>query len=284
MQAVLGGVASGVGQRDRVRDRVAIDVHAARGLGVAAQVLERQALDDVGGRAEAAPDDGGLLPHRRVVDDDLHQEAVDLGLGQRIGALGLDRVLGREHDERLRHRIGGAADRDLVLLHDLQQRRLHLGRRAVDLVGEQEVVKDRPELGVEAPGVRPPDPRADQVRGHEIRGELDAPVGPGQRSRQRLDGQRLGQAGHALEQHVAAGQQADEHALEHRVLSDDHPFDLVQHPLQRVAGLPLAADDVCGVVSCRSPCWGQMRRPKKASESPPAAATSDQRAAGEDAC
>ena len=43
---------------------------------------------------------------------------------------------------------------------------------------------------------------------------------------QGLDGQRLGQAGHALEQDVAAGQQADEQALEHRVLADDHPLDL----------------------------------------------------------
>ena len=49
---------------------------------------------------------------------------------------------------------------------------------------------------------------------------------------ERLDRQRLGQAGHALEQHVAAGEQADEHPLEHRVLADDHPLDLVERLLQ----------------------------------------------------
>ena len=45
---------------------------------------------------------------------------------------------------------------------------------------------------------------------------------------QRPDGQRLGQAGHALEQHVAAGEQADQQPLEHRVLADDDALDLVQ--------------------------------------------------------
>ena len=43
-----------------------------------------------------------------------------------------------------------AADRHLVLLHDLEQGRLHLRRRTVDLVGEEEVAENRAELGVEA--------------------------------------------------------------------------------------------------------------------------------------
>ena len=55
---------------------------------------------------------------------------------------------------------------------------------------------------------------------------------PAEHLGQRLDGQRLGQAGHALEQHVAAGQQRDEQALEHRVLADDHPLELIQRVLE----------------------------------------------------
>ena len=42
----------------------------------------------------------------------------------------------------------------------------------------------------------------------------------------RLDRQRLREAGHALDQEVASGQQADEHTFEHRVLPGDHPLDL----------------------------------------------------------
>ena len=40
--------------------------------------------------------------------------------------------------------MGLAVDGHLALLHRLEQRRLGLGRRAVDLVGEQEVGEHRP--------------------------------------------------------------------------------------------------------------------------------------------
>jgi hypothetical protein len=38
----------------------------------------------------------------RIVDVDLHEEPVELGLGQRVGALLLQRVLGGQHVERRR--------------------------------------------------------------------------------------------------------------------------------------------------------------------------------------
>ena len=52
---------------------------------------------------------------------------------------------------------------------------------------------------------------------------------------ERLDRQRLGEAGHALEQQVAAGEQRDEDPLEHRVLADDDAPDLEQDGLARRA-------------------------------------------------
>ena len=45
-----------------------------------------------------------------IVDVDLHQEAVELRFGQRIGAFLLDRVLGREHVEGPRHVVAVAGD------------------------------------------------------------------------------------------------------------------------------------------------------------------------------
>ena len=87
----------------------------------------------------------------RIPDDDLQHEAVDLRLGKRVRALGLDRVLRRHHEERLRDQVRLVPDRDLTLLHDLEERGLHLGRRAVDLVGEEEVAEDGAELGLELP-------------------------------------------------------------------------------------------------------------------------------------
>ena len=50
-----------------------------------------------------------------------------------------------------------------------------------------------------------------------------------------LDRERLGEAGDALEEQVAAGEEGDEHALEHRVLADDDAPDLVEDGL---GGLP----------------------------------------------
>ena len=84
-----------------------------------------------------------------IPDPHLEHEAVELGLGQRIGALVLDRVLGGEDHERLLQRIGRAADRDLMLLHRLEQRGLHLGGRAVDLVRQDDLGEERPLLDVE---------------------------------------------------------------------------------------------------------------------------------------
>ena len=55
----------------------------------------------VGGGADH---DADFVLERRIADLDLEQEAVELRLGQRIGAFGLDRILRREHHERLRQR------------------------------------------------------------------------------------------------------------------------------------------------------------------------------------
>jgi hypothetical protein len=143
--------------------------------------------------------DGDLVLERRVVDHELEQEAVDLRLREVVGALGLDRVLRGEHEERLGHAVRLAADRDLVLLHDLEQRRLHLGGGAVDLVGQQEVGEHGAELGPEAAVARLPQARPDQVGGHEVGRELDTAEAPAEHGRQRANGQRLGQAGYSLE-------------------------------------------------------------------------------------
>jgi len=52
---------------------------------------------------------------------DAEQEAVELRFGQRERAFVLDRVLRREHDERLRHLVGDAVNGDLALFHAFEQ-------------------------------------------------------------------------------------------------------------------------------------------------------------------
>ena len=130
-----------------------------------------------------------------------------------------------------------SADRHLELLHDLEQGGLDLGRRAVDLVREQEVGEHGAELGPQLAAVGLPDARADEVGRHEVGRELDAAVGAAEHAGERAHGERLREAGHALEQHVAAGEQGDEDLLEHVVLADDDPLALPQGLLEAAAGL-----------------------------------------------
>ena len=86
----------------------------------------------------------------RVAERGLEEEAVELRLGERERALVLDRVLGREQQERLGQEARDAVDRHLPLGHRLEQRGLRLRHRAVDLVDEHDVGEDRarPELEV----------------------------------------------------------------------------------------------------------------------------------------
>ncbi len=94
-----------------------------------------------------------------------------------------------------------------------------------------------PEDPLAGRGVLLDDLGAGDVAGHQVGRELDAAElqvqGPGQGG----DGERLGQAGHADRQAVAAGEQADHHFLDHLVLPDD---DLVNLALEQLAG-PLDA-------------------------------------------
>ena len=204
------------------------------------------ALLDAGGGKQHAPL-GALVG---VADVDLQQEPVELGFGQRIGALLLQRVLGGQHVERRRHVMALSGDGDVVLLHGLQQRRLRLGAGAVDLVGHQELGEDRALDEAEAAAAAGPAVlqhlRADDVGGHQVGRELDALGVEAQYLAQRLHQQRLGEAGDADQQGMAAGQQRDERALDHLVLAEDDGGCRLVHALHALAGRFDAADD--GVV------------------------------------
>ena len=133
----------------------------------------------------------------------------------------LDGVLRRQHEERLAEEERLAADRHLLFLHRLEERRLDLGGRAVDLVGEHEIREQRPLLRIEL--LRPliEHHRADDVGREEIGRELNAREADAEALRHRADGERLRQSRHALEQDVAAGEQPDQQPLDHDLLADD---------------------------------------------------------------
>ncbi len=91
------------------------------------------------------------------------REAVELALGQGVGALVLDGVLRGDDQERRRQVMGLAVDGDLALGHGLEQGRLRLGRGPVDLVGQDHVGEHRTLAELELAGAPVPHVHADHV-------------------------------------------------------------------------------------------------------------------------
>ena len=94
-------------------------------------------------------------------------------------------------------------------------------------------MKTGPERRPELAGLLVVDPRADEVGRDEVGRELDPLELAADRLGEGLDGHRLGQAGHAFDEDVAAGEQRDDQPLQQVVLADDDLLHLVQQALHR---------------------------------------------------
>src|SRR6266700_2836693 len=209
-----------------------VDVAAALDhAGHSGGVGDRRDVVQLGGPAVPLQDlDLGLAGG--VADLQLQHEAVALRLGQRVGALVLDRVLGRHHHERHAELVGGAVDGDLALLHGLQQRRLGLGRGPVDLVAEHDVGEDGARLELEVAALLVEDADAGHVRGQQIGGELDAPDRAVDRAGKRLGQHGLADARDVLDQQVALREQGDKGEADSLRLALDDPLDIAADLLQ----------------------------------------------------
>jgi hypothetical protein len=128
-----------------------------------------------------------------------------------------------------------ARERHLPLLHRLEQRRLHLGRSAVDLVGEHEVGEDRPRRTTTPRCLRVEDLRADEIRRQQVGGELHAAeLGPDRPGQARYR-ERLGEAGQPFEQHVPVGEQRDQEPIHHFALAYEHAAEVLANIAQKGA-------------------------------------------------
>jgi hypothetical protein len=206
------------GDRDVARERLhGEDVGSGRGL------VHGDAL-----RPGGAGHDLDQLRLGREGDIHLEEEAIELRLRQGIGPFHLERVLGGEHEERLREGVLLLGDGDPMLLHRLQQRALRLRGGAVDLVRQDQVAEDGALLEAEAPlaTLLDDDVGADDVGGHQVGRELDPRKAQVERLGDRAHQHRLAQPGHPLQQGVAAGQEADERLPHQLVLADDEAADL----------------------------------------------------------
>ncbi len=59
---------------------------------------------------------------RGITHSDAHQEAIELRFRQRVSAVMFDGILRREHEERLRQRMGMVVHRDLSFVHGFEER------------------------------------------------------------------------------------------------------------------------------------------------------------------
>jgi len=115
----------------------------------------------------------------------------------------------------------------------LQQSGLGFRRRAVDLVGEKNIGEHRPlhELKPSPArrGIFLQDIGSRDVGRHQVGRELDAVEFEVEDFRQRADEQRLGEAGDADQQTVAAREERGQHLFDDFVLADNDLADLGQH-------------------------------------------------------
>ena len=119
------------------------------------------------------------------------------------------------------------------------------------------LTKIGPELDVEALLAGLVDPGADDVGRHQVRGELEPGEVTADHGGEAAHGQRLGHAGHALEQDVTLGQQADHQLLDHVLLADDHPLDLGDRLPEQLGRLLVA--QLAGAVHWPDARWWALR-------------------------
>ncbi len=202
-------------------------------------------------------EDDDLLERLRVAQVQPQHEAVELSLGQRKRALVLDRVLGGDDEEGLGHGVGNAIDRDLALLHGLEQSGLGLGRGPVDLVGEDDLGHDRARPELELVVLLVEDRQAGDVRWQQVRRELDAPKGAAQALGDGLGQDSLAGAGHVLDQQVALAQQRHESQADLVVLAHDDALNVGDDLLARLLDLSHSRASRVRKTSAPLPVWAR---------------------------
>ena len=214
----------GRSEPDCVLDDLLGDRHFAHNLVKLEHVLAvKQRFDGFRFSGGGASDHFDLVGLGEVVDHDVEHESIQLRLGQRIGAFHFDRILGRQHEERLLEHVAGSGGGYLVLLHRLEQRGLGLGRRAVNFVGEDHVGENGAVDEDHAPALLGvlENLRARDVGGHQIGRKLNSLKFEMENLRDGFDEQGLGEAGRAGDEAMPTGEKRGEDLLDDVFLADD---------------------------------------------------------------
>src|SRR5262249_15449722 len=116
---------------------------------------------------------------------------------------------------------------DLPLVHRLEQSALRARARAIDLIGENQLMEQRPFFEHELLGLGTIDRDADQVGGEQVTGELDALKRAADRAREGGGQGGLADTGNILDEQMAARDETDHGPAYRRGLPFDHALDVL---------------------------------------------------------
>jgi hypothetical protein len=131
-----------------------------------------------------------------------------------------------QHHEQIRHRVRLSGHGNLPLLHRFEQCRLHLGRRAVDFVSQDQIAEDGALLESKniLAFILEQHFATSDIGWKQVGRELDAAHFCREIFRKSFYRAGLGETGQAFQQYMAVGEQADQHFLDGACLALDRGF------------------------------------------------------------
>lgn len=166
------------------------------------------------GGGGASFEDAGFVFGGGVAEGDAGEEAVELVLGEGVGAFELVGVLGGDDHEGGVELEDAAVDADGGLVHGFEEGGLGARGRAVDFVGEDDVGEDWPAAEDEVVGCAVEDAGAQDVAGEHVWGELDAAEGAVDAAGEGGGEDGFADAGDVFDEEVAAGEEAADGAVD----------------------------------------------------------------------
>ena len=136
-------------------------------------------------------------------------------------------VLRGNDEERLFESVRLTVDGHLPLVHCFEERALRLGRRSVDLVGEQNLREDRTGSKLEGALGLIEHVAAEDIGRHQIRSALKASKHHAHRRRQGARQGRLADTGNVLEQQMSSCQKRDHRQFDDFLLAPNHQRDVL---------------------------------------------------------
>src|SRR6266487_2088254 len=157
------------------------------------------------------------------------------------------RILGCDYKKRFGQLIRHTVDRDLMFLHRFKQRALRFGGRAIYLVDQHDLRKERPAMKREALLAPIENGIAENIGRKQVTRKLDALEGERERSRQRLGERCLAHARDIFNQEVTTREEAGDCELYRLILAYDNFANLLGERVNVVRH----SEMICGNVAVR---------------------------------